>query len=80
MYAVGPAVIGTVWLEELGTMAQELLVGYKVQKQRSEVCLSCGVFRCVQHAWVMAAPECTGMAGSWGDVGQVMHVHCAAVQ
>lgn len=33
MYAVGLAVIGRVWLEELGTMAQELLVGPKVQKQ-----------------------------------------------
>lgn len=34
MYAVGPAVIGKVWLEELGTRAQELQVVPKVQKQR----------------------------------------------
>lgn len=34
VYAVALAVIGRVWLEELGTLAQELQVGPEVQKQR----------------------------------------------
>lgn len=70
MCAVGPAVIGRVWLEELETMAQELQVGPKVQKERSELCPSCGDFRCVQHAQVRPTPDCMGMAGSWGMLGK----------
>lgn len=50
IYAVGPAVIGEVWLEELGTVAQEFQVGPKLQK-RSYLFLAV-VFSdvCVGHA------------------------------
>lgn len=35
VYVVSPAEIGKVWLEKPGTMAQELRVGPKMQKQRA---------------------------------------------
>lgn len=40
VYVVSPAEIGKVWLEKPGTMAQELRVGPKMQKQSKELCPS----------------------------------------
>lgn len=63
MYAVGPAVIGMVWLEELGTMAQKLQVGSEVQKQRYSFVLA-----------VVFSDACSMHRHG----RQVMHTHCCS--